>query len=102
MQWAWNVVIARSVPYMILRLGYGTYIFFGSFCVLSFFWVLFFLPGTCFDAVRKSSLTEPTETKGIPLEEIDQLFGGKLQRQTRVAEANGIKREDSHVDYAKV
>jgi hypothetical protein len=52
-------VIAKSTPYMISSMGYGTYFLFASFMTIAFLWVYFLLP----------------ETKGIRLEEMDALFG---------------------------
>lgn len=56
--WALNFVIARSVPYMITNIGYGTYFVFASFTTVGIFWVFFFVP----------------ETKGLTLEDFDRLF----------------------------
>ncbi|CAE6451579.1 unnamed protein product [Rhizoctonia solani] len=58
-QWLWQFVIARSTPYMIKNIGYGTYLFFGSCMILMIPWVYFILP----------------ETKGVALEDMDRLFG---------------------------
>ncbi|KAK0615492.1 putative quinate permease, partial [Lasiodiplodia hormozganensis] len=55
----WSYVVSRSTPYMISDLGYGTYFFFGSLMVLMGFWAMW--------CIR--------ETKGMPIEEMDQLFG---------------------------
>ncbi|KAF2171325.1 hypothetical protein M409DRAFT_18440 [Zasmidium cellare ATCC 36951] len=57
--WLMNFVIARSVPYMISDIGYGTYFVFASFITLSIPFVYFFVQ----------------ETKGLSLEEMDILFG---------------------------
>ncbi|CAE6477998.1 unnamed protein product [Rhizoctonia solani] len=58
-QWLWQFVIARSTPYMVANIGYGTYLFFGVCMVLMIPWVIFVLP----------------ETKGVSLEDMDELFG---------------------------
>jgi sugar porter (SP) family MFS transporter len=58
--WLFNFVIARSVPYMVSNIGYGTYFVFATCLTLSIPFVYFFVP----------------ETKGLSLEEIDVLFGG--------------------------
>lgn len=55
-----NFIIAQITPPMLDNIGFGTYIFFGCFCFLSFFFVWFFVP----------------ETKGRALEEMDEIFGG--------------------------
>ncbi|KAH6651482.1 general substrate transporter [Truncatella angustata] len=62
-QWLFNFVVARAVPNMIATVGahgYGTYLIFGSFGVIMFFFVWFLVP----------------ETKGLSLEMMDSLFGG--------------------------
>ncbi|KAH7028960.1 general substrate transporter [Microdochium trichocladiopsis] len=57
--WIMNFVIARSVPYMITNISYGTYFLFAAFMTIAIPWVWFFVP----------------ETKGLSLEDVDQLFG---------------------------
>ncbi|KAH7049396.1 general substrate transporter [Macrophomina phaseolina] len=56
---AWSYVVSRATPYMISDLGYGTYFFYGSLMVVMGFWVIW--------CIR--------ETKGVPIEEMDNLFG---------------------------
>jgi sugar porter (SP) family MFS transporter len=58
--WLFNFIIARSVPYMVSNIGYGTYFVFATCLTLSIPFVYFCVP----------------ETKGLSLEEIDLLFGG--------------------------
>jgi Sugar (and other) transporter len=61
-QWLFNFVVARSVPSMLATLGldgYGTYLLFGAFSLLMFVFTWFFVP----------------ETKGMFLEEMDDMFG---------------------------
>ncbi|UKZ48227.1 hypothetical protein TrVGV298_002463 [Trichoderma virens] len=57
--WIMNFVIARSVPYMITNIGYGTYFLFAAFMTIAIPWVFFSVP----------------ETKNVSLEDIDALFG---------------------------
>ncbi|KAM0793008.1 hypothetical protein ACM66B_000501 [Microbotryomycetes sp. NB124-2] len=57
--WAFNLCIAKSVPYMIANIKYGTYFVFAAMLSLGFIWTYFYLP----------------ETKGIALEDMDELFG---------------------------
>ena len=61
-QWLFNFIVARSTPNMLATLGpdgYGTYLVFGSFSFLMFICTWFFVP----------------ETKGLFLEDMDELFG---------------------------
>lgn len=59
--WLWNFLITRFTPQMFTSMGYGVYFFFASLMILSSFFVWFLLP----------------ETKGIPLESMDELFKAK-------------------------
>lgn len=61
-QWLFNFVVARATPNMMVTVGkggYGTYFIYGSFCFLMFLFSYFFVP----------------ETKGMSLEEMDNIFG---------------------------
>ncbi|OTB01330.1 hypothetical protein M426DRAFT_221540 [Hypoxylon sp. CI-4A] len=82
-QWLFNFVVARAVPNMLATVGahgYGTYLIFGSFCVCMFFFVWFFIP----------------ETKGVSLEQMDQLFGVSEEERLEVTE--GGKRDVSKIE----
>ncbi|KAJ6143229.1 hypothetical protein N7471_002682 [Penicillium samsonianum] len=56
--WFWNFLISRFTPQMFTAMGYGVYFFFASLMMLSIVFVYFLVP----------------ETKGVPLESMDQLF----------------------------
>lgn len=56
--WLWNFLISRFTPQMFSAMGYGVYFFFASLMLCSIVFVYFLVP----------------ETKGIPLESMDQLF----------------------------
>ncbi|KAM0793007.1 hypothetical protein ACM66B_000500 [Microbotryomycetes sp. NB124-2] len=58
--WSFNLMLGKSVPYMIANIGYGTWYLFASCLTVSSIWLYFCVP----------------ETRGVPLEEMDQLFGG--------------------------
>ena len=56
--WGNNFIIGLITPPMIQSLGFGTYIFFGAFCIIALVWVYFFIP----------------ETNGRTLEQMDFVF----------------------------
>ncbi|KAA8627722.1 quinate permease [Pyrenophora tritici-repentis] len=56
--WFWNFIISRFTPQMFSTMGYGVYMFFACLMLLSIPFVFFLIP----------------ETKGIPLERMDELF----------------------------
>lgn len=56
--WLFNFLIARFTPQMFTAMGYGVYIFFASFMMISIPYVWFFVP----------------ELRGVPLEMIDEVF----------------------------
>lgn len=49
-------------PPMIQNIGFGTYVFFGTFCAISIVWVYFLVP----------------ETNGRTLEQMDSVFHDKI------------------------
>ncbi|RSL73820.1 hypothetical protein CEP54_000006 [Fusarium duplospermum] len=60
-QWLFNFVVAKSTPSMFATLGrggFGTYFVYGSFCFAMVVFAWFFVP----------------ETKGLALEDMDELF----------------------------
>ncbi|UZP32237.1 hypothetical protein NXS19_000053 [Fusarium pseudograminearum] len=56
--WLFNFVVGVATPPMIESIGFGVYIFFGSWCFLAAVWAFFLVP----------------ETKGKTLEQIDEVF----------------------------
>ena len=77
--WLFNFVIARSVPYMISNITYGTYFVFAACTTLSVPFIWFMMP----------------ETKGLKLEDVDVLFrdGAYLHKGRR-----NPSRQDEAVD----
>ena len=57
-QWLFQIVIAGVTPRLITSIGYGTYIVYGVFCVISAVWCWWGVP----------------ETRGVKLEEMGKLF----------------------------
>ncbi|KIK63057.1 hypothetical protein GYMLUDRAFT_163959 [Collybiopsis luxurians FD-317 M1] len=54
-----NFIVGQVTPTMIDKLGFGTFVFFGVFSLMGGFFILFFVP----------------ETKGVSLEEMEEVFG---------------------------
>ena len=63
-QWLFNFVIAKITPIMLADITYGTYLLFGSCCVLMVLYTAVFVP----------------ETKKVPLESIHLLYEGQIVR----------------------
>ncbi|KAH7091515.1 general substrate transporter [Paraphoma chrysanthemicola] len=63
-QWLFNFVIAKITPIMLHDITYGTFLLFGSSCIIMGVWAIFCVP----------------ETKGVPLESIGELFEGDIIR----------------------
>ena len=71
--WLFNFIIGLITPPLVENTGFGAYVFFAVFCLLSLFWVYFFVP----------------ETAGKTLEEMDNVFGddssaGEEARRERI------------------
>ncbi|KAF4918746.1 MFS glucose transporter mfs1 [Colletotrichum viniferum] len=56
--WLWNFIIGLITPPLIKGTGFGTYVFFATFCLGSLLWTYFCVP----------------ETNGRTLEEMDKVF----------------------------
>ena len=61
-QWLFNFVIAKITPIMLADITYGTFLLFGSLCIVMGIWTVFCVP----------------ETKGVRLESIGELFEGSI------------------------
>jgi len=59
--WMNNFIVGQVTPTMMNHIGFGTFVFFGSFSFLGALFILFFVP----------------ETKGLTLEEMDDVFGSE-------------------------
>ncbi|KAI1034846.1 hypothetical protein LB504_004840 [Fusarium proliferatum] len=57
--WICNFIVGVITPPMLESIGFGTYVFYGSWCAIAAGWAYFLVP----------------ETKGRSLEEMDQVFG---------------------------
>ena len=64
-----NFTIGLITPPLVENTGYGAYVFFAVFCLLSFVWTFIFVP----------------ETKGRTLEQMDHIFkdGGSNEEEQR-------------------
>ncbi|KAI6246648.1 Quinate permease [Erysiphe necator] len=88
MQWINNFIIARLVPIMLNRIGFGTFIFFGNCSVLCFLFAMICVP----------------ETAGVPLERVHLLFeanilkGAFLDTFIRFRRSNKFKDSFNGVD----
>ncbi|KAI1289021.1 sugar transporter [Xylaria venustula] len=80
--WLTNFIVALITPRLLNTITFGTFYLFFGFCVILFIWVFFWVP----------------ETKGVPIEEMDRLFGGN----TGVGDAQRISeiREQLHLSEA--
>ena len=56
--WFNNFIIGLITPPLVQNTGYGAYVFFAVFCLLSLVWTYFFVP----------------ETRGRTLEQMDHVF----------------------------
>ena len=70
MVWLANFIIGVIVPEMQLKLGWGTYLFFGCFCFAAAVFSFLFVP----------------ETAGKSLEQISHAFGDRLDEEERELE----------------
>lgn len=67
--WLCNFIVGVATPPMLEKLGFGTYVFFGSWCFIAAVWAYFLVP----------------ETMGKTLEEMDAVFGDYSSREEKEA-----------------
>lgn len=76
--WMNNFIIGLITPRMLDTMKWGTYIFFAAFAIIAFVFTWYVIP----------------ETKGIPLEEMDFVFGDldALEEKQKFSETNAISK----------
>ncbi len=80
-QWVFQIVIASVTPRLIAKVGWGTYVFYGVFCVISLVWCYAFVP----------------ETRGIALgREMDGLF-----QKGSESDSNGVDQSQEEIEEAE-
>jgi MFS family permease len=72
MQWLAQFIVVYSLPYMITGITYGTFFFFAASTVVAFVFAYLLVP----------------ETKGVPIEDMDLLFGKGVSIFAHKANAN--------------
>ncbi|KAH9227625.1 hypothetical protein K456DRAFT_1848097, partial [Colletotrichum gloeosporioides 23] len=68
-QWLAQFIVVYSLPHMINKITWGTFLFFGACTVVAFIFAFLFVP----------------ETKGVPLEDMDMLLGADAPLLARAA-----------------
>ncbi|TCD65240.1 hypothetical protein EIP91_002948 [Steccherinum ochraceum] len=83
--WMNNFIVGQVTPTMMDKLGFGTFVFFGAFSFVGGLFILFFVP----------------ETKGLSLEEMDEVFGAQglaaadQERQEAINKRIGLNAYDA-------
>jgi len=72
--WMNNFIVGQVTPSMMSHLRFGTFIFFGVFSFLGGLFIMFFVP----------------ETKGLSLEEMDEVFGDTSRTGLQDAERHAV------------
>jgi MFS family permease len=86
-QWLSQFIIVYSLPHMIDGITYGTFFFFAACTVCAFFFAFFFIP----------------ETKGVPIEDMDLLFGKHVSIMAHKATKNYLDhREERGADLLEL
>lgn len=90
--WMNNFIVGQVTPTMLSNIGFGTFVFFGAFSLMGGLFILFFVP----------------ETKGLSLEEMDEVFGDSeglaaadQQRQLEIADRIGLSAYGQKTDLEK-
>ncbi|KAJ5005122.1 Quinate permease [Colletotrichum sp. SAR 10_66] len=74
-QWLAQFIVVYSLPHMINKITWGTFLFFGTCTVVAFIFAFLFVP----------------ETKGVPLEDMDMLLGADAPLFAKAAREGYLK-----------
>ncbi|KAF4909517.1 putative quinate permease [Colletotrichum viniferum] len=74
-QWLAQFIVVYSLPHMINKIKWGTFLFFGACTVVAFIFAFLFVP----------------ETKGVPLEDMDMLLGADAPLFAKAAREGYLK-----------
>jgi len=82
-QWLFNFVIAKLTPIMLAKITYGTFLVFGSACIVMVVYAVLCVPETKGKPPQSPTERQPVEPKltqspGVPLESIHLLFQGNI------------------------
>ncbi|ORY27105.1 putative hexose transport-related protein [Naematelia encephala] len=83
--WLFNFVVSRATPVMLTTMGrggYGTFLLYGSFCVVCIIFAVLFCP----------------ETKGMSLEEMDDFFGTTSPVDVELGARGAVHDEDAEAE----
>ncbi|KAK9452502.1 general substrate transporter [Dipodascopsis uninucleata] len=69
-----NFVVGQVTPNMLDHLKFGTYIFFGSFCLLMFLFVLFILPETRYKTLEEMDIVFGDNSGAVDLERMQAVL----------------------------
>ncbi|KAF0324851.1 MFS quinate transporter [Colletotrichum asianum] len=78
-QWLAQFIVVYSLPHMINKITWGTFLFFGACTVVAFIFAFLFVP----------------ETKGVPLEDMDMLLGADAPLFARPARKRYLEARDA-------
>ncbi|CAO1628564.1 unnamed protein product [Jaminaea pallidilutea] len=83
--WLWNFVIARATPYAFADINWGFYLIFCCCMLISIPYIYFALP----------------ETKGIPLEHMDELFAARPVRHANDIVFSKLRSQHAGLDTSE-
>lgn len=83
--WLWNFVIARATPYAFADINWGFYLIFCCCMLISIPYIYFALP----------------ETKGIPLEHMDELFAARPVRRANDIVFSKLRSQHAGLDTSE-
>ena len=81
--WIWTLVVTKALPQMYTSMGWGVYVFFATCLVCASVYAFFFIH----------------DTKGLRMDQMDQLFGFERKEQMAVSPAADDKLADDEIEH---
>jgi hypothetical protein len=84
--WIWTLVVTKALPQMYTSMEWGVYVFFATALICASIFAFFFIH----------------DTKGLRLDQMDQLFGFERKEQMPVSPVSDSKLDDESEHNEKV
>lgn len=95
-----NFVVGQVTPNMLDKLKFGTYIFFGAFCILMFAWVWFLVPETRYKSLEEMDIVFGDNSGAVDQERMREILAeiGLDQGPEQLQILEDAKNEKEHIE----
>ncbi|RDW89682.1 hypothetical protein BP6252_01714 [Coleophoma cylindrospora] len=95
-----NFVVGQVTPNMLAQLKFGTYIFFGAFCILMFVWVWILVPETRYKSLEEMDIVFGDNSGAVDQERMREILAeiGLDQGPEQLQALENAKTDKEHIE----